>query len=174
MIQSVDSISYAAIRRRLRKKAGHMAECWSGVHRFERTHDARVAQVDKLAIGANHRRLIAAIWPTQDAAFRRLLRCIYGENDEHMRRTGYLFRVFALLPNDIPSKFLTEQNRKLRLHPRWLHETSLVVAAAGMSHPVLDLIWEHYPRHGIPIGIRRNGALLLFVGDGTPVVAEHT
>jgi hypothetical protein len=174
MIKSIDSISYAAIRRRLRTKAGHMAECWSGVHRFERTHDVRVAQVDTLTIGANYRRLIAAIWPTQEAAFRKFLPCIYGKNDEHMlRRTGYLFKVFALLPNDIPSKILTELNRKLRLHPRWLHETSLVVAAAGMSHPVLDLIWEYYPRHGIPIGIRSNGVLLLFVGDGSPVVAEH-
>lgn len=167
------TISYPTVQRRLRKMAGHIRNQWSGVQRFERTSDASVDQVVKLTNGPNLLRLVAAISPIQDASYRALLRKFKeGSDDAFYRKSVGLFRMFGALSSDIPSNFLIKFNRKFRFVPRWLHETTLVVAGAGMSSPELDLVWKYYPQHGIPIGLRSNGTLLLFVGEKSSMLVD--
>ena len=164
MNRDIATISYKSIQRRLRNVSDHMAQCWTGIDRFEIVHETDISQVSKLTVGPNLKRLTAKLSPIRDAAFRKLCRRIYGSNDEFTHRSRYLFRIFGRLPNEKPGRILVEQNKKCRLIPRWLHETSLVVSVAGMRHPLLSQIWEHYPRHGIPIGLRQDGVIVMFIG----------
>ena len=145
-------VPYATISQRLRRTANRHRHCWKGIRAFEEATIAGVVQTREFKNGADLARLLRSFNVVRDAAASRLLRR-YGMQRGFGPRTQYLFWSLRRSMEGIPVVIQSFSIRLLPLLLRGIHEYSLIIAAAGMKHPVLERIWSLYPRYGIPIGL---------------------
>ena len=156
-------VPYATISQRLRRTANRHRQCWEGLRAFEVTSVTGVVQTRMFKTGANLARLVQNLNVVREKATSRLA-WQYGIHKGFGPRTQYLFWSLRRSMEGIPPIFRSKSVRLLPLLPRGIHEYTLIIAAAGMKHPVLERIWSLYPRYGIPIGLRLDGTLILYIG----------
>ena len=156
-------VPYATISQRLRRTANRHRYCWKGLLAFKETTAHGVVQTREFKTGANLARLVRRFNVARETSASLLVRR-YGIHRGYGPRTQYMFWSLRRSMEGIPLVFQSNNIRFLPLLPRAIHECTLIIAAAGMKHPVLEQIWSLYPRYGIPIGLRRDGTLILYIG----------